>query len=155
MAICGRPQLLFLDEPTVDLDIQAREALWEAIRALLKQGCSIVLTTHYLEEAEALANRVIVVNKGRVIASGSVAELRSLVSRRQISCASTLSAEHVSSWSGVAAAKRYQGGLSITTADAESVVRRLLSEDASLAELEVRRAGLTDVFTELTQETAS
>jgi ABC-type multidrug transport system ATPase subunit/peptidoglycan/LPS O-acetylase OafA/YrhL len=155
MAICGRPELLFLDEPTVGLDVHAREALWATIRTLLKQGCAIVLTTHYLEEAEALANRVIVVNKGRVIASGSVADLRSLVSRRQISCASTLSVEHVSSWTEVAAAKLNQGRLSITTADAESVVRRLLAEDASLGELEVRRAGLSDVFTELTQEPVS
>ena len=55
VAICGRPRLLFLDEPTVGLDVQAREALWTSIRALLADGCSIVLTTHYLEEAEALA----------------------------------------------------------------------------------------------------
>ena len=68
-AICGRPRLLFLDEPTVGLDVQAREALWASIRALLADGCSVVLTTHYLEEAEALADRVVVLAKGRVIAS--------------------------------------------------------------------------------------
>ena len=59
-AICGRPRLLFLDEPTVGLDVQARETLWANVRALLADGCSIVLTTHYLEEAEALATRVVV-----------------------------------------------------------------------------------------------
>ena len=64
MAICGRPQVLFLDEPTVGLDVQAREALWTSIRALLADGCSIVLTTHYLEEAEALADRVAVHRQG-------------------------------------------------------------------------------------------
>jgi ABC-type multidrug transport system ATPase subunit/peptidoglycan/LPS O-acetylase OafA/YrhL len=153
MAICGKPQLLFLDEPTVGLDIRAREAMWETIRKLLARGCSIVLTTHYLEEAEALANRVVVINKGNVIASGSVAELRSFVSRRQINCTSSLSVDHIRSWDRVGAVKLIDGRLSITTADAESVVRRLLTEDASLAELEVRRAGLSDVFTELTQET--
>ena len=88
LAICGRPQLLFLDEPTVGLDVQAREALWASMRTLLADGCSIVLTTHYLEEAEALADRVAVLAKGRVIASGSVDDMRALVARRQISCES-------------------------------------------------------------------
>ena len=73
LAICGRPSLLFLDEPTVGLDVDARESMWRTIRELLAQGCSIVLTTHYLEEAEALADRVAVVASGRLIASGSVA----------------------------------------------------------------------------------
>ena len=73
LAICGRPSLLFLDEPTVGLDVDARESMWRTIRELLSQGCSIVLTTHYLEEAEALADRVAVVASGRLIASGSVA----------------------------------------------------------------------------------
>ncbi len=65
MAICGQPRVLFLDEPTVGLDVQAREALWTSVRSLLAAGCSIVLTTHYLEEAEALADRVAVITKGR------------------------------------------------------------------------------------------
>ena len=65
LAICGRPPLLFLDEPTVGLDVEARETMWRTIRALLAQGCSIVLTTHYLEEAEALADRVAVLANGR------------------------------------------------------------------------------------------
>ena len=88
LAICGRPSLLFLDEPTVGLDVDAREAMWRTIRELIAQGCSIVLTTHYLEEAEALADRVAVLAGGRLIASGSVAQIRSLVSRKQISCSS-------------------------------------------------------------------
>ena len=68
MAICGRPTLLFLDEPTAGMDLQAREMIWATVRGLVKEGCSIVLTTHYLEEAEALADRVAVLSKGRVIA---------------------------------------------------------------------------------------
>ncbi len=70
VAICGQPRVLFLDEPSVGLDVKAREALWTSVRSLLAAGCSIVLTTHYLEEAEALANRVAVIAKGRVIATG-------------------------------------------------------------------------------------
>jgi ABC-type multidrug transport system ATPase subunit len=152
LAICGRPQLLFLDEPTVGLDIRARAAMWETIRRLIKQGCSIVLTTHYLEEAEALADRVIVVNKGVVIASGSVAEMRALVSKKHISCITRHSVSELSAWPGVESAAESEGRISITTRDAESVVRQLLA-DPTLSELEVKRAGLSEAFSELTQET--
>jgi ABC-type multidrug transport system ATPase subunit/peptidoglycan/LPS O-acetylase OafA/YrhL len=154
VAICGRPSVLFLDEPTVGLDVQAREALWKSIRALLADGCSIVLTTHYLEEAEALANRVAVITKGRVIASGSVDDMRALVARRQISCESTLSIDEVRGWPGVVEVRYEQLKLRITATDAESVVRRLLATDAKLTRLEVRQAGLNEAFTELTREAA-
>jgi ABC-type multidrug transport system ATPase subunit/peptidoglycan/LPS O-acetylase OafA/YrhL len=154
VAICGQPRVLFLDEPTVGLDIQARAAMWESIRSLLASGCSIVLTTHYLEEAEALAHRVAVINKGRVIATGSVDEMRALVSCRQISCETRLGADEVHSWPGVAEVRREQGRLHISTTDAEGVVRRLLAADATLTRLEVRQAGLNEAFNELTREAA-
>jgi ABC-type multidrug transport system ATPase subunit len=153
-AICGRPRLLFLDEPTVGRDVQAREALWTSIRTLLADGCSVVLTTHYLEQAEALATRVAVLAKGRVIASGSVDDMRSLVARRQISCESTLTPEVVRAWPGVADASRDRNRLLITATDAEGVVRRLLATDPDLRRLDVREAGLADAFNELTREAA-
>jgi ABC-type multidrug transport system ATPase subunit/peptidoglycan/LPS O-acetylase OafA/YrhL len=154
MAVVGRPKLLFLDEPTVGLDVQAREAMWNAIRDLVARGSSVVLTTHYLEEAEALADRVVVLAKGRVIAEGSVDEIRSVVSRTQISCASALSADDVRRWPGVIEASRDAQKLTITAIDAESVVRRLLAADPALRHLEVRPAALADAFTELTKEAA-
>jgi ABC-type uncharacterized transport system ATPase subunit len=121
------------------------------VRSLLAAGCSIVLTTHYLEEAEALADRVAVINKGRVIASGSVGEMRALVARRQISCESRLPLEEVRGWPGVVDAQIDRDRLVITASDAEGVVRRLLGADASLARLEVRQAGLNEAFNELTR----
>ena len=154
VAICGQPQVLFLDEPTVGLDVQAREALWNSVRRLLAEGCSVVLTTHYLEEAEALANRITVVTKGRVIASGTVDDMRALVACRQVSCETQLAAEEVRAWPGVVSAQRVQDRLQITTTDAEGVVRRLLATDAALARLEVRQAGLNEAFNELTKEAA-
>jgi len=154
VAICGRPKVLFLDEPTVGLDVKAREALWQSIRTLLAEGCSIVLTTHYLEEAEALANRVAVVTKGRVIASGSVDEMRALVARRQVSCETSLSADEVRTWPGVVEVTKESSRLRITTTDTEAVVRRLLASDANLARLEVKQAGLNEAFNELTREAA-
>ena len=154
VAICGQPRVLFLDEPSVGLDVKAREALWSSVRALLASGCSIVLTTHYLEEAEALATRVAVISKGCVIASGTVGDMRALVARRQITCESRLSPEDVRHWPGVIDAQRDRDRLVITATDAEAVVRRLLANDANLARLEVRQAGLHEAFNELTREAA-
>ena len=105
LAICGRPELLFLDEPTVGLDVQAREALWKVVRELMHEGCSIVLTTHYLEEAEALADRVAVMARGRLITTGSVNEIRAHVSRKQVSCVSRLTPDTVRAWPEVGAGR--------------------------------------------------
>jgi len=154
VAICGRPRVLFLDEPTVGLDVQAREALWASVRRLLADGCSVVLTTHYLEEAEALANRITVITKGRVIATGTVDDMRALVSRRQISCETRLSPEEIRGWPGVVDAQRVQDRLQITATDAEGVVRQLLAADSALLKLDVRQAGLNEAFNELTKEAA-
>jgi ABC-2 type transport system ATP-binding protein len=152
LAICGRPKLLFLDEPSVGLDIQARESMWSALRKLVNDGVSIILTTHYLEEAEALADRVAVLAKGRVVASGTVQEMRALVVRKRISCLSNLSVEHIRAWENVEDVQRDHTGLQITTPDAEEVVRRLLREDEDLRDLEIHHGGLAQTFTKLTQE---
>ena len=154
MALVGRPQLLFLDEPTAGLDVQARAIMWDLLRRLVREGTSIVLTTHYLEEAEALADRVAVLNKGRLVAIGSVNDVRSLVARKQIRCSTAISAEQIAGWPGVQNVSRERQQLHITAIDAEALVRRLLQEDAYLRDLEVSRAGLAEAFTEITQETA-
>jgi ABC-2 type transport system ATP-binding protein len=155
MAICGRPELVFLDEPTVGLDIRARELMWATLRQLVDEGSAIVLTTHYLEEAESLADRVAVLAKGRMLSSGTVSEIRAHVVRKRISCLTTLAADEVAMWPEVQSASRDQQRLHITASHAETVVRRLLEADEELEELEVHRAGLAEAFTELTQEAAS
>jgi ABC-type multidrug transport system, ATPase component len=152
LALCGRPELLFLDEPTVGMDIEARQSLWAAIRQLVAEGCSVLLTTHYLEEAEALADRVCVMAHGRMIHEGTVEALRSRVALKRIRCLSTLDVERVQHWHEVSEVRREHGRLHITTVAAEAVVRRLLDADAQLGELEVQRAGLAEAFTELTRD---
>jgi len=136
----------------VGLDIQSREMVWANLRRLVADGCSIVLTTHYLEEAEALADRVAVLAKGRLIASGTVSEMRALVVRKRITCRTTLASEQVAAWPDVQTVTRDQHGLHITASNTENVVRRLLAADDDLQDLEVQRAGLAEAFTELTQE---
>ncbi len=154
LAICGRPAVLFLDEPTVGLDVEARETLWRTVRTLLAEGCSIVLTTHYLEEAEALADRVAVLAAGRLVACDTVARIRALVSRKEIRCASALRADDVGAWDGVVDATSDGARLRITVVDAEDVLRRLLASDAEVRDVEVRQAGLAEAFGELTKEAA-
>jgi ABC-2 type transport system ATP-binding protein len=151
LAICGRPRLLFLDEPTTGLDIEARQMLWRAIRELVSHGCGVLLTTHYLEEAEALADRVVVVDGGRVIAQGSVQSIRAHVAQRRIRCVSALNAGAIARWPDVRSVARNQGRIEIVADSAEAVVRRLLAEDPALADLEVERAGLADAFVALTR----
>jgi ABC-2 type transport system ATP-binding protein len=153
LAICGRPRLLFLDEPTTGLDISARETMWGTLRGLVADGTAIVLTTHYIEEAQALATRVVVMAKGRQVASGTVAEMRALVSRKRVDCVTSLSRAVIEAWPEVSAVSGEGTAVAITTAEAEAVVRRLLAADPALTELEVRRAGLSEAFAELTQDT--
>ncbi|HEU4886827.1 MAG TPA: ABC transporter ATP-binding protein [Thermoanaerobaculia bacterium] len=76
LALCGNPDLLVLDEPTVGLDVEARRALWKQIRAFIAGGRSVLLTTHYLAEAEALADRVVVIHKGVVMAEGTPQQIK-------------------------------------------------------------------------------
>jgi ABC-2 type transport system ATP-binding protein len=154
LAICGRPELLFLDEPTTGLDIEARQGLWNAIRDMVAEGCSVLLTTHYLEEAEILADRVVVLNNGRQIAEGSVETLRSRIANRLIGCTTSLDPETVRQWAHVRDVWCKAGRMEIVADIAEPVVRRLLAEDERLAELEIHRGGLAEAFVELTREAA-
>ncbi|MEO8018595.1 MAG: ABC transporter ATP-binding protein [Pseudomonadota bacterium] len=155
MAIVGRPELLFLDEPTVGLDTNARAALWQVLRDLVHEGCSIILTTHYLEEAEALADRVAVVAHGRLVAGGTVDEIRAHVSRKTISCRSTLSGAEFKGWPEVLQFSEESGRQLLVTRDAEAVLRRLLGADANVREIEVKRAGLAEAFAEITSANQS
>ena len=154
LALCGRPRLLFLDEPTVGMDIEAREKLWKAIRALVGEGVSVVLTTHYLEEAEALADRVCVLARGKVISEGSVEALRARIALKRVWCATRLPLADVAAWPEVAEARLDGERLCLATEHVEPLVRRLLAQDAHLSALEVRVAGLAEAFVELTRDDA-
>jgi ABC-2 type transport system ATP-binding protein len=155
LAICGDPDLLFLDEPTVGLDVEARRALWEEIRRLVGRGKTVLLTTHYLEEADALADRIAVINQGEIIAEGTPAEIKGQTSGKRIRCITSLSVDSLRQIPGVSDAKQDRGAVEITARDAEPVVRALLARDASLSGLEVTSAGLEEAFLALTQDNGS
>ncbi|MGY0612820.1 ABC transporter ATP-binding protein [Luteimonas sp. A501] len=154
LAVCGRPRLLFLDEPTTGLDIEARQGLWRGLRELVAEGTAVLLTTHYLEEAEALADRVVMLADGRVVASGSLDEVRARVDQRRIRCVTTVDAADVVRWPRVRSAVRDGDRLEVVADAAEDVVRRLLAVDPALSGLDVSRAGLAEAFLEITRGTA-
>lgn len=154
LAICGRPELLFLDEPTVGMDTESRGQFWQTIRELVAGGCAVVLTTHYLEEAEALAQRIGVLMQGRLVAEGSLDAIRARVGQRQIRCISSLSPEQVRAWPLVQSVQREGERLHIVTPQPEPVLRELLAADAQLHDLEVQRAGLAEALQTITREAA-
>jgi ABC-2 type transport system ATP-binding protein len=151
LAICGNPDLIFLDEPTVGMDIGARHAIWRQIRFLSAQGKTVLLTTHYLEEADALANRIIVINKGRIIAEGTPTEIKCATGGRTIRCQTRLSEEFLLTLPTVTNVTFNQGGVTMTASDAESVVREMLVRDKTLSGLEIAGPALEDAFLALTK----
>ena len=152
LAICGNPDLLFLDEPTVGLDVEARRALWEEIRRLVARGKTVLLTTHSLEEADALADRIAVINQGEIIAEGTPAEIKSQTSGKRIRCITQLSPAELLQIPGVTSARQDREAIEIHTGDAELVVRTLLARDPALSGLEITSAGLEEAFLSLTRD---
>ena len=152
LAICGDPDLLFLDEPTVGLDVEARRALWEEIRHLVERGKTVLLTTHYLQEADALADRIAVINQGEIIAEGTPAEIKAQTSGKRIRCITALSVTNLLQIPGVTDAKQDREVVEIHAGEAELVVRELLARDPNLSGLEITSAGLEDAFLVLTQD---
>jgi len=152
LAICGNPDLLFLDEPTVGLDVEARRMLWDEIRRMVDRGKTVLLTTHYLQEADALADRVAVINQGEIIAQGTPNEIKAKTSGKRIRCLTTLSIATLRQIPGVTDVKADREAVEIHAAEAEAVVRELLGLDAQLSGLEITSAGLEEAFLALTQE---
>jgi ABC-2 type transport system ATP-binding protein len=154
LAICGNPDLLFLDEPTVGLDVEARRGFWQQIRRLASAGRTIVLTTHYLEEADALADRVVMLRAGAIVADGAPHQIKARVASRRIRCVTTLPASAIEALTGVSGVTRDGSTTAIMTSDAEHVVRQLLWRDPGLSALEISGAGLEEAFLTLTSAPA-
>lgn len=156
LALAGDPDIVFLDEPTVGLDIEARRGLWAQIRLLAEHGKTVLLTTHYLEEADALAHRVVVINKGRVVCEGTPAEIKARTTGslgRKIRCHTSLPDALLEGIRGVSRVERQGNVVTVTAPEAEAVLREMLGADATLSHLEVSSPALEDAFLELTKST--
>jgi ABC-2 type transport system ATP-binding protein len=155
LAICGDPDLIFLDEPTVGLDVEARRMLWDEIRRMVSRGKTVLLTTHYLQEADALADRIAVINQGKIIAEGTPSEIKAQTSGKKIRCITSLSADALRRLPGVREVHEDRNAVEIHAAEAEAIVRELLARDAGLTGLEISSAGLEEAFLALTHDTTA
>ena len=151
LALCGNPDLLFLDEPTLGFDVEVRRAFWEEIRRFVSRGRTVLLTTHYLEEADALADRIVVIDRGAIVADGTSTEIKAKVSGRRIRCRTRLLDAELRAIAGVREVTLERDRAELFATSAELVVRELLSRDTTLSDLEVTNVGLEDAFLALTK----
>ena len=158
-SLMTRPPVLFLDEPTTGLDPTSRQHVWDAIRQLLGEGVTVLLTTQYLDEADALAHRIVVVDRGRVIADGTPLELKQ--ASRSARLEVTLTAPHPMAVDAIASlvvgqvhlsegGRRLSAGVDAASGLATDVIRALDAAGARVDNVEVRQPSLDDVFFSLT-----
>lgn len=152
MALLGNPQILFLDEPTAGLDVQARQLLWQQIRQAAARGVLVMLTTHYLEEADQLASRIVLLKDGHFIADCSPSALKQQQQHKQIRCQSQVPLALVQSWPEVQQAQLQQPWLCIDSAQVETTLQRLFALDPKLSELTVSAPSLEHAFLQLTSQ---
>jgi ABC-2 type transport system ATP-binding protein len=162
LALAGDPDLIFLDEPTVGLDIKSRRSMWAQIESLAARGKTVLLTTHYLEEADSLAQRIVVIDKGRIVCEGTPAEVKSLGSAAPGSRAKPQRQDHSLHHFDCGAgdsphARRHErlveGELTtVITSQPEAALRELLALDQLLHSIEVQSPRLEDAFLALTGE---
>ncbi|QGQ20668.1 ATP-binding cassette domain-containing protein [Cellulomonas sp. JZ18] len=157
LSLVGRPRLVLLDEPTTGLDVEARHVLWDALRDYHRDGATVIVTSHYLEEIEALAERVVVVGGGRVLADDRLERVLDLVALRRVSLtlpdagaraalAALPGVQDVVDGTPVATGHRW----TLLAADADVAVRGLVASGLPFHALEVRGASLEEAFLALT-----
>src|ERR671933_708608 len=148
LALAGQPPLLLLDEPTSAMDVEGRRAFWTTMRDLAARGTTVVFATHHLEDADAVADRVVVMAGGRVVADRPSAAVRSAVAGRTVrfSAPDGATFDRVP---GVTGATRLGGTVALATTDVEATLRALLADGVALTDLEVRGASLEDAVLSL------
>jgi ABC-2 type transport system ATP-binding protein len=151
IAISGDPDLLFLDEPTTGMDIESRHRFWEQIRGFASTGKTILFTTHMLEEADALASRIVVIDHGRIVASGTPAELKSRVGGKRIRLRGPFTADEVAAWPGVSRVTTVGAVLVIDVDDTTPVMRHIFADGRAVDEVTIEDAGLESAFLGLTR----
>lgn len=151
LALVGNPDILFLDEPTTGLDIEARRTFWDQINHQVAQGKTIVLTTHNLEEADALAKRIIVINQGEIIADGTPDEIKGHVGGKQVRFrSSNRTIEELNALVSPQSFYLIGNKFEILTKAPEALLATLFRQEVEISDLEVIGAGLEEAFLSLT-----
>ena len=153
ISMVGNPDLLLLDEPTVALDVEGRRVFWDAIRAVAAQGKTVVFATHYLEEADAYADRIVLMSRGEIVADGPATEIKAMVGGRTIR-ATLPGADlaRLAALPGVTAADRHGDTVILSSTEPEEALRALLNEFPAARDVEVRGAQLEEAFLALTAD---
>jgi ABC-2 type transport system ATP-binding protein len=156
VALVSNPDLLVLDEPTVALDVEARHAFWMAIRAFAARGKTIVFATHYLEEADSYADRIVLMAGGRVVADGPTTEIRAMVGSRTIRATLPgVDEAELAGLPGVASADRRGDAVVLVCPDSDAALRALLAAHPAARDVEVVGAGIEQAFLTLTAAEAT
>ncbi len=154
LAIAGDPDLVFLDEPTVAMDVETRRSFWADMRRSADEGRTILFATHYLEEADQVADRVVVLDRGRVVADGTGRAIRGQVTGRTVrfdlATSGAPDAATLAELPGVTAVEIHGTAVQLASDDADATVRALYVAGLHVRDLEVRSAGLEDAFLALT-----
>jgi len=151
IALVGDPDLLVLDEPTAAIDVEGRRDFWEAMRAVARGGKTVLFATHYLEEADAHADRIVVMARGCIVADGAPTEIKAKVGTRTIRVtAPGLDVTELGQLPGVSTAERLGDQVVLTCADADATLYRLLGSYPGLRDIEVHGASIEEAFLELT-----
>jgi ABC-2 type transport system ATP-binding protein len=150
LAVCGDPDVLFLDEPTVGMDVEGRRSFIERIADFARRGRTVVLTTHYLEEADQLAKRVIVIDRGVVIADAPPAEIKSKVAGKRVRFNAPVLTEKDLDGLPVTALTIKDHSVQLLTNQPESVLRELFRRGMEISDLEVAGADLEEAFIAMT-----
>jgi ABC-2 type transport system ATP-binding protein len=154
LALAGNPELLVLDEPTAALDVDARRSFWERVRGYVAGGRTVLFATHRLEEADAVADRVVVISGGRLLADGTPEQVKAQAAGRStISVAADgVSRDLLENLPAVAAVRQDRGRLTLSTSDPDATIRALLQQAPHVRGLEVTRAGMEEAFLQLTHQ---
>ncbi|WP_420114035.1 ABC transporter ATP-binding protein [Pseudactinotalea sp.] len=150
LSLAGQPRLVLLDEPTTGLDVEGRRALWGALREYHREGATVIVTSHYLEEIEALAERVVVIGGGRILADDTLPAVISRVQSHRVTFHSDVARDRVAQLPGVTAVDADGDRYSLLTGDSDAFVRELVTSGTTFTGLEVRGASLEEAFLSLT-----
>ena len=153
LAIAGRPDFLVLDEPTTGFDAEARRAMWAIVREKADAGTAVLLATHHMDEAEALADRIVVIAGGQVIADGPPAAIKAKVAGSTIRLRTGLAEAHLRMLPGVTRVEQRGADTALLSTDARATLQALFSADPSLVQFEVTAASLEDALAEIVANT--
>jgi ABC-2 type transport system ATP-binding protein len=155
LSVVGNPDVLFLDEPTAALDVEARRGFWEQVSGFAKSGKTIILTTHYLEEADALAERIVVINRGEIVAQGSPAQIKARVGGKVVRFKAAVAESALQGLTGVTRIAKVAESYELYTMEPERALREIFNRNLEIRDLEVKGGGLEEAFVAITNAPAS